>query len=87
MIKVDISVALFIYLFFSIICVLLAWAFFDFGTKLKTYSSEERNIWSCNICAHTYVDSRHDDISRCQRCASYNKREIKNSQKGEISRT
>lgn len=71
MIKVDISTALFLYLFLAVIVVLLAWVFFSFGTKLKTFSSEEKYIWHCSICAHTYIDSKHDEISKCPRCGSY----------------
>lgn len=71
MIRVDISMALFIYLFISVVVVLLAWMFFDLGTGMKTFSSEEKYIWHCSICTHTYIDSRHDEISKCPRCGSY----------------
>jgi len=74
MIKIDISTALFLYLLFSAVAILIAWSFFDFGTKLKNYSSEEKYIWHCNICGNTYIDSRHDDISQCPRCGSYSER-------------
>ena len=74
MIKMDISTALFIYLFFSSILVLIVWSFFDFGTKLKTFSSDEKFIWHCSICVFTYIDSRHEEVSKCPRCASYNQR-------------
>lgn len=74
MIKLDISVALFLYLFFSAIFILILWSFVDFGTKLKTYSSDEKYIWHCSICSYNYIDSRHDDISTCPRCGSYNER-------------
>jgi len=74
MIRVDISTALFLYLLVSTVFVLLAWAFFDFGTKLRNFSSEEKYIWSCSICGLTYIDSRHEEISRCPRCHSYNER-------------
>ena len=72
MIKLDISMALFIYLLMTAILLLVLWSFFSFGTKLKTFSSDEKYIWHCSICALTYVDSRHDEISACPRCASYN---------------
>ncbi len=71
MVRIDISTALFIYLFISVIVVFLAWVFFDFGTGMKTFSSEEKYIWHCSICTHTYIDSRHDEISKCPRCGSY----------------
>ncbi len=74
MIKVDISTALFLYLLFTAVFVLAIWSFIDFGTKLKTFSSDEKYIWHCAICALTYIDSRHDEISKCPRCFSYNQR-------------
>ena len=74
MIKMDISVALFVYLFFSAGIVLIVWSFFNFGTKLKTFSSDEKYIWHCNICDYTYIDSVHSEISKCTRCRSYNQR-------------
>ena len=74
MIKVDISMALFLYLFFSTIIILVLWSFFNFGTGLKTFSSEEKYIWHCNICANTYIDSRHEEISKCPVCGSFNER-------------
>jgi hypothetical protein len=79
MIKVDLSTALFLYLFSTAVVVLILWSFFDFGTKLKTFSSEEKYIWHCSICAHTYIDSRHENISQCPRCGSYNQKVDKNS--------
>lgn len=74
MIKLDISMALFFYLLFTAIIMLVLWSFFDFGVKLKTFSSDERYLWHCSICANTYIDSRHDDISKCPFCDSFNER-------------
>ncbi|MFH1878123.1 MAG: hypothetical protein ABH883_04890 [Candidatus Omnitrophota bacterium] len=74
MIKLDISMVLFIYLLFSSVFILLIWSFFDFGTRLKTFSSDEKYIWHCPICAGTYIDSRHEGFSICPRCKSYNQR-------------
>lgn len=74
MIKIDISMLIFIYIFFTAILLLLVWSFFDFGTKLKTFGSDEKFIWHCTICANTYIDSRNDEISMCPRCKSYNEK-------------
>ncbi|MFH1836506.1 MAG: hypothetical protein ABH862_00135 [Candidatus Omnitrophota bacterium] len=71
MIKVDIAMALFLYLLATTVFTLIIWSFFDFGTKLKTFSSDEKNIWHCSICAFTYVDSKSEEISVCPRCGSY----------------
>lgn len=74
MIKVDISTAIFLYIFFSSIILLILWSFFDFGTKLKSFSSDEKYIRHCFICALTYIDSKSEDMSKCPRCGSYNQR-------------
>ncbi|MDP8299842.1 MAG: hypothetical protein P9L88_08090 [Candidatus Tantalella remota] len=70
----DISTALFVYLLFTAVVVLIVWSFLNFGTRLKTFSSDEKYIWHCSICANTYIDSMHEDISKCPRCNSYNQR-------------
>lgn len=75
MIRLDISTALFLYLFFTVIVILAVWFFFDFGTQLKMFFSDEKFIWHCSICSNNYVDSRNDEFSRCPRCGSYNQRD------------
>ena len=74
MIKVDLSTAIFLYLFFTAVFILMLWSFFDFGTKLKTFGSDEKYILHSTICAHTYIDSKHESVSRCPQCKSYNQR-------------
>ncbi|MFH1846157.1 MAG: hypothetical protein ABH869_01220 [Candidatus Omnitrophota bacterium] len=74
MIKVDISTALFLYILFTTVSILIVWAFFNFGTKLKSFGSEEQHVWNCNICTITYIDSSSREISKCPRCGSYNDR-------------
>ncbi len=71
MIKIDISSALFVYLTITVILVIGVWFLANTRTRLKTYVSEERFIWHCAICYHTYIDSKNEDISRCPKCGSY----------------
>jgi uncharacterized paraquat-inducible protein A len=71
MIKVDMSTAITLFVFLSVVGVLVLWIFLDLGTRLRNFSSEEKYIWHCGICDYTYIDSRHEDISRCPRCKSY----------------
>ncbi len=80
MIKLDISMALFIYLLVTVVGILIIWCFFNFGTKLKVFSSDEKDIWHCSICSFTYVDSKNSEISKCPRCSSYNQRLDKNEE-------
>ncbi len=74
MIKLDLSMAIFFYLFFTAVLILALWCFYNFGTRMKTFSSDEKYIWHCHICANTYIDSRNEDISKCPRCGSFNQR-------------
>ncbi len=74
MIRLDISMALFLYLFFTTIILILSWAFFDKGSEFKTFFSEEKNIWHCEICTHTYVNSKDENFSKCPVCGSINEK-------------
>lgn len=76
MLKMEISTAVFFYMLFTAVLMLVMWSFFSFGTRLRTFASDEKYIWHCHICAHTYVDSRNEEISVCPRCASYNERAV-----------
>ena len=75
MITLNLSMLLFLYLFFSTVMLLVAWFFLDFGTRLKTFSPDEKFIWHCNICDHNFIDSLSIDISKCPRCGSYTEKE------------
>ena len=74
MIKLDISLAVFLYLFFSVIGLLILWIFFEERMKFIYFREEDIYVWQCDICAYTYVDSSNRDISRCPRCNSLNDR-------------
>lgn len=74
MIRLDISMALFLYLFFTTIILIVVWAFFGKGAELKTFFSEEKNIWHCEICTHTYVNSKDEGFSKCPVCESINEK-------------
>ena len=74
MIKIDISLAISLYLLFTVIIVLIAWSFYEYHWKIKKYSSDKRFIWQCSVCCYTYIDSTHDAYSVCPQCASYNER-------------
>ena len=74
MIELDISQAVFLYLFFSVIGILILWIFFEERFKFVYFREEDVYVWQCNICAYAYVDSKGEDISRCPRCSSFNSR-------------
>lgn len=77
MIELDISTAVAIYLFLSVIGLLFLWIFFDREKKPRQYTSDKKAVWQCEVCTFTYVDSQHDVISKCPQCGSYNKRKEK----------
>ncbi len=75
MIRLDLSTAVAIYTFITVIGVLLLWIFFERDKKPTHYVSEKKQIWQCAICTHNYVDSLHEVISKCPQCGSLNKRQ------------
>ena len=74
MIKLDISTALFFYLFFTVICVFGLWVWLDRRSKLSSFRVERKNVWQCSICSYVYIDAKDDDLSRCPRCKRINKK-------------
>ena len=77
MIKVDISLLIFCYIFFSAIVILLVWITAGYREKRDFSLKDVEYIRKCKVCANVYVDSRHEDISKCPLCGSYNKRDFK----------
>ncbi|NQT23465.1 MAG: hypothetical protein HQ579_08545 [Candidatus Omnitrophica bacterium] len=75
MIKLDISTALFFYLFFNVIGILLLWVFFNLKTRNLFVQKDEDCIHRCLICTKVYINSRNDDISKCPQCGSLNSKE------------
>ena len=74
MFRLDISMAVFLYVMTSLGAIFLLWLFFEKKAVLPKYVREEADVWECSICAHTYVDSTNHEISQCPQCKSYNKK-------------
>ena len=74
MFRMDISTAVFLYVMSSLGVIFFLWIFFEKKVVLPKFVREEADVWECAICAHTYVDSTHQEISQCPQCRSYNKR-------------
>lgn len=74
MIPVTFSWAVLIYLCATLIGVLLAWVRFEKNDVFRRYPEKLRVVRNCPICAHTYVDSHLEDLSRCPQCGSLNRR-------------
>ena len=74
MFRLDISAAVFVYVMSSLLVIFFLWIFFEKKAVLPKFVREEADVWECAICAHTYVDSQHQEISQCPQCKSYNKK-------------
>ena len=74
MFEIDISTAVALYLFVPVIAFLFGWIIFEESRSRRKLDLEEKSIWQCFICSYTYIDSKHDNLSVCPRCGSYNRR-------------
>lgn len=77
MIKLDISLFIFFYTLCSVIIIMIMWIMAVYRDKKKLTPKYPEYAWRCSVCAHAYIDSKHDDISACPLCGSFNKRNIK----------
>jgi rubredoxin len=76
MIKLDISNIVFYYALFSVVSILIIWIIYGYR-GLKRFSVKDINyIWKCSVCLHTYVASKHEDMSLCPLCGSFNKKGV-----------
>jgi len=74
MFHVDVSMAVFLYVMTALLAIFGLWIFFEKKAVLPKFLREEADVWECSICAYTYVDSTHHEISQCPRCKCYNKK-------------
>ncbi|MBI3252053.1 MAG: hypothetical protein HYZ52_01880 [Candidatus Omnitrophica bacterium] len=74
MFRLDVSMAVFLYVMSSLVIIFFLWIFFERKAALPQFVREEADVWECTICAYTYVDSTHHEISQCPQCKSYNKK-------------
>jgi len=75
-IKLDISVALFLYLFFTVIVTFALWIWLERDSKVNAFKVSRENVWQCSVCSYVYTDTKNEDFSRCPRCRSINKKEV-----------
>jgi len=74
MIKLDLSLAIFCYLFFTVITVFILWVWFEKSSKGRIFGQTRKEVWQCYVCGHIYIESRKEDFSRCPQCKSINER-------------
>ena len=75
MIILTVTQLIFFYTLCSVIITLLLWIISNYRQRKALPDKEIDAIWKCSVCFNTYVDSKHDDISVCPVCGSYNKKE------------
>ena len=76
MIRLDISTLMFFYTLFSVITILIIWVFFGYKRAGSRIGKDMEYTWRCSVCSHSYIDSKHDEISVCPLCGSYNKKGV-----------
>ncbi len=76
MIKLDISTLISFYILLSAIVILFIWAMFGFKKSAGPSGKDVDYTWRCSVCSHSYIDSKHDEMSVCPLCGSYNKRGV-----------
>jgi Zn finger protein HypA/HybF involved in hydrogenase expression len=75
MIRLTVSWLIFFYILFSVIVILFVWIIANYRERKEVALRDIDNIWKCSVCSNDYVDSKHEDISICPLCGSYNKKE------------
>ena len=76
MIKLDISIAIFLYLLFSVVIVFILWIFLDRKSKTENFKVDRKNIYQCEICKYVFIDQKNEDFTRCPRCKNINKKGV-----------
>lgn len=74
MIRIDISILVFLYVLLSVIVILAVWTVSGYRGARRFFPKDIEYIWECKVCSNVYIDSKHEDISSCPLCGSYNKR-------------
>lgn len=79
MIKLDISVALFLYLFSTVIVVFILWIWLGRSSRFNVFKEDRQDVWQCSVCSYVYRDDKKKVLSRCPQCKSINKKEVQRS--------
>ena len=71
MIKVDLAMAIVLYLVSSLMLVLAAWIWHELRHRQKSFEPERKTALRCDICLHTFIASTEKPSERCPRCNSW----------------
>jgi rRNA maturation endonuclease Nob1 len=82
MIRLSISNIIFLYIICSVIITLAVWVAANYRRDRKAVVKGLEHIWKCSVCFNDYIDSKHDAISVCPVCGSYNKKDEEKGVRG-----
>ena len=74
MIRVSLSVLVFVYLFGFLAAVLGVWLWSEYRRQRRERLAS-RNRIRCSLCSFEYEDVSTDPLARCPRCGSLNERD------------
>ena len=73
MIEISLYTAIGLYGSVIIAGTLTMWIYTEVTAQRVHRVLESQNLWRCSFCGYTYLDERADEMSRCPRCASFNR--------------
>ena len=79
MIKIEISLAVALYISVSIFLVITAWIFYNYNKKEKGLTGR---LEQCRFCAHVFFNYLEKEIVMCPLCKSYIEAGAQPSKKG-----
>ena len=71
MIKIEISLAVALYISLSIFLVISAWIFYNYNRKEKNLINDAMHLEQCRFCAHVFFNYLDKEILICPLCKSY----------------
>lgn len=76
MIKIEFSLAVALYIILILGLIFALWVILDKKRNAPgLFYSDKDLFWQCATCTYVYVDTKHNTLSTCPRCGSYNKKE------------
>jgi len=78
MINLDFRAAAAGYMLISLTVIFIFW-FAENKQQDKELLLDDKFLWFCSVCSHTYISIKAEAISICPCCGSYNKKLLKNS--------
>ena len=73
MIRVELSVLVFIYLFVSLAAIFSLWIVYEWRRRSREKETLRYRV-RCTICASIFEDKTNNLLPRCPRCGSLNER-------------